>query len=78
MYSSENHSLTLFRSMLKNPLHTEGMNFDVDVTDFPDDDLVWNELLLKDLEKQRQQLNLPILDIDTVTAFNNISLGNYR
>ena len=64
--------------MMDNPLNDENMDYDVDVTDFPTDDDQWDEIAMKDFEEHRQQWNIPILDIDTVTAFNNLSLGNYR
>lgn len=67
-----------FRSMLKNPLDVEGMNYDVDVTDFPTDDSEWNEIDLSTLDDHRREWNMPKLDIDTAEAFNNLSLGTYR
>ena len=64
--------------MLENPLNHDNMKYDVDVTDFPSNGNVWDEISLEDFEAHRQQRNLPDLNIDTVTAFNNLSLGNYR
>ena len=73
------HSLVTFRSMLKNPLDVEDMDYDVDVTDFPDDAKSgWDEIALSDFDAHRQRWNTLELDMDTVTAFNNLSLGNYR
>ena len=54
------------------------MDFDVEVTEFPDDDLEWEEIPLANFDAFRQQRNLPILNVDTVKAFNNLSLGTYR
>ena len=67
-----------FRSMLKNPLDVEGMNYDVDVTDFPTDDSEWDEIDLSTLDDHRREWNMSKLDIDTAEAFNNLSLGTYR
>ena len=62
-----------FRSMLENPLNSDNMDFDVNVTEFPDDDLEWEEIPLANFDAFRQQRNLPILNVDTVKAFNNLS-----
>ena len=64
--------------MLKNPLNVEDMKYEVDICDFPEDDTIWTQIDLTELERHRQHLNIPVLDIDMVTAFNNIALGNYR
>ena len=47
------------------------------ITDFPTDDSQWDEIPLEEFENYRDQWNVPLLDMDTVTAFNDISLGNY-
>ena len=64
--------------MLENPLDTEDVKFDVDITEFPDDDLEWEEVEVGTLEKHRKDWNIPLLNIDPVKAFSDLSLGTYR
>ena len=40
----QDSNIGTFRSTLKNPLNVEDMKYDVDITDFPDDDSVWEEI----------------------------------
>ena len=54
------------------------MNYDVNVNEFPNDNLEWEEIALGEFDEYRKQRNIPVLDIDVEEAFNNLALGNYR
>ena len=61
------------RSMMINPLGGS-VTFDVEIDDFDG----WNEFPVGELEERRRELNIPVLDVEETTAFNNASLGTYR
>lgn len=59
--------------MMINPLGGS-VTFDVEIDDFDG----WEEFPVGELEVKRRELNIPVLDVDEVRAFNNASLGTYR
>lgn len=60
--------------MMINPLGGS-VTFDVEIDDCYDG---WEKFPVGELEEKRRELNIPVLDVDEVRAFNNASLGTYR
>ena len=70
------------RAMATNPMDCEGMDYEIDVTDFPSEketaNSEWTMLLLEELEDLLRNLGTPRVTRGRKSSFNNISLGTYR